>query len=103
VGSGPRAAIRRRLFLGIPALVLVTALTLVLAVPTGRETLWRMWCEATQDWCLGVPVDSRGQPAEDGEFLLLSPVQAATWGNYYALGDSYSSGDGPATTIPAPR
>ncbi len=94
MGSGPRAATRRRLFLGIPALVLVTALTLVLAVPTGRETLWRMWCEATQDWCLGVPVDSRGQPAEDGEFLLLSPVQAATWGNYYALGDSYSSGDG---------
>ena len=59
VGSGPRAATRRRLFLGIPALVLVTALTLVLAVPTGRETLWRMWCEAT-----GLVPGGAGRPAD---------------------------------------
>ncbi|HLU95908.1 MAG TPA: SGNH/GDSL hydrolase family protein [Thermobifida alba] len=96
MGNGARASAttRRRLFLGVPAVVLTAVLAVVLAVPTGREAAWRMWCEATRDWCLGVPVDSRGEPAEDGELLLLSPVQAATWGNYYALGDSYSSGDG---------
>lgn len=96
MGNGERASVFtvRRLLLGVPALLLAAALVTLVAVPDGRQAAWRLWCEATRDWCLGVPVDSRGRPAEDGELLLLSPVQAATWGNYYALGDSYSSGDG---------
>lgn len=84
----------RRLLLGVPAALLVVTLVVLLAVPGSRDTMWRMWCEATQSWCTGVPVDSGGRPDSDGEYLELSPVEAATWGNYYALGDSYSSGDG---------
>lgn len=68
VDNGPRAATKRWFFLGIPVLVLVTALTLILAVPTGRETLWRMWCEATQDWCLGVRSTLAGFPRRTASF-----------------------------------
>ncbi|WP_246062063.1 SGNH/GDSL hydrolase family protein [Haloactinospora alba] len=74
------------------SLVLVVAV--VAAVPATREGVARLWCGTVGVGCperFGLPGEL---PEGDGQRLRLSPVEAATWGNYVALGDSYSSGHG---------
>ncbi|TDQ48820.1 SGNH/GDSL hydrolase family protein [Actinorugispora endophytica] len=96
---GP-AVTTRRLVLGITSAVLAVAVAVVLTVPASRSTVQQAWCETTRTWCDNVPVGPDGEPDTDGRRLRLSPVDAATWGNYYALGDSYSSGDGAGDYAP---
>ncbi|GLU47806.1 SGNH/GDSL hydrolase family protein [Nocardiopsis ansamitocini] len=88
------AAKRRTLLLGTIAAVLVVAVGATLAVPTSRIAVQQVWCNVTRTWCANVPVDPEDRADGGGWRLHLGPVEAATWGNYYALGDSYSSGDG---------
>ncbi|GAA3735981.1 lysophospholipase L1-like esterase [Spinactinospora alkalitolerans] len=84
----------RTLVLGAIAAVLVVTCIVVAAVPATRGAVRQAWCDLSGTWCgPGLPPPGDG-PDEDGRLVELSPVEAATWGNYYALGDSYSSGDG---------
>ncbi|MGI5120828.1 SGNH/GDSL hydrolase family protein [Marinactinospora thermotolerans] len=81
------------------ALALVCAL--VLAIPTTRDGLFQAWCSLSDGaGCAGGPV-SPGRDLDENDWRLpLPPLQAATWGNYFALGDSYSSGDGADDYLP---
>lgn len=94
------AATRRTRLLGITTAVLTLLLVVVFTVPATRSAVQRAWCETTQTWCADVPVGADSGPDEGGWRIRLSPVEAATWGNYYALGDSYSSGDGADEYVP---
>ncbi|GAA4891967.1 SGNH/GDSL hydrolase family protein [Streptomonospora salina] len=66
-----------------------------LLVPATRETLQDTWCALTGRGCSRLEDPSRRDAAEgSGWRRQISPAEAAAWGNYVALGDSYSSGEG---------
>ncbi|MFI6574985.1 SGNH/GDSL hydrolase family protein [Nocardiopsis sp. NPDC050513] len=97
---GARRRRRARAVLATAA-VLVVALVVTLVVPAGRDGLLRLWCQATGGVC---PTEELPPITEDEEIdwrLRMEPVEAALWGNYVALGDSYSSGDGAGDYDPA--
>lgn len=85
---------RRTLVLGIVACVTVLACVVVLAVPYTRGGVQQAWCDLTGQGCAEAPGWPQERPGATGRYVKLSPSEAATWGNYFALGDSYSSGDG---------
>ncbi|MCY9782593.1 SGNH/GDSL hydrolase family protein [Nocardiopsis sp. EMB25] len=90
---GTRRQRRARVVL-ITAAVLVVTLVVTLVVPASRSGLLQLWCEATGGVC---PTEELPPITEDEEVdwrVRLEPREAALWGNYVALGDSYSSGDG---------
>lgn len=67
----------------------------VASVPTTRDAVRAAACDLVNLGCPPVP----GAPEPDEEDELdwrqeMAPDEAATWGHYAALGDSYSSGDG---------
>jgi lysophospholipase L1-like esterase len=84
----------RRGLLGAVAVVLALVCAAVLAVPATRGGALDLWCELTGAGCPQLPGERGPQPGESGWRLRMAPVDAATWGHYAALGDSYSSGDG---------
>ncbi|MBB4930183.1 lysophospholipase L1-like esterase [Lipingzhangella halophila] len=88
---------RRTLILGTTAASLVMILIVALVIPTTRGGMVDAWCGLgpcpTQE-----PQDA--EPDGTGRLLRMSPEEAATWGNYIALGDSYSSGDGAGDYAP---
>ncbi|WP_081748781.1 SGNH/GDSL hydrolase family protein [Nocardiopsis sp. CNT312] len=78
----------------VTAALAAMALVFTLVVPTSREALVRLWCESTGGVC---PIEELPPLTEDEVSdgrVVLEPQEAALWGNYVALGDSYSSGDG---------
>ncbi|WP_017557415.1 SGNH/GDSL hydrolase family protein [Nocardiopsis baichengensis] len=86
---------RRGTVLAAAAGSMVLLLVLALAVPVTRDGLAGAWCSATGTGCApgGGPPGEEPGSADDWR-LAMEPVEAATWGHYLALGDSYSSGDG---------
>lgn len=85
---------RRATAAAITAAALVVLAITVLAVPVTRAGLADAWCRATGQGCTPAPPVGRAPGGAQDWRLLLDPVEAATWGHYAALGDSYSSGDG---------
>ncbi|RCV53513.1 SGNH/GDSL hydrolase family protein [Marinitenerispora sediminis] len=86
---------RRGVIVGIVAAILVIGSVVVVAVPSTRLAAQLAWCDLTGTGCPGPPYSPPEEPGDDVDWRIsLSPLEAATWGNYYALGDSYSSGDG---------
>ncbi|WP_431872432.1 SGNH/GDSL hydrolase family protein [Nocardiopsis eucommiae] len=93
--AGVRARrVRRRRVSLVTVSVLVLALVAVLAVPTSRDALLRLWCDATGGVCPGEPLPPITEDEEEDWRVRMDPKDAALWGNYVSLGDSYSSGDG---------
>lgn len=88
---------RRALILGTAAASLAVVLLVALAVPATRGGIIDAWC--TLGACPAQEPRDTG-PEGSGELLRMSPEDAATWGNYVALGDSYSSGDGAGDYAP---
>ncbi|WP_046471507.1 SGNH/GDSL hydrolase family protein [Allosalinactinospora lopnorensis] len=88
---------RRTLILGTAAATLVMVLLVALVVPPTRDGVLDAWCDLTEAGCPG----PRGaEPDASGRLLRMPPEEAATWGNYVALGDSYAAGDGAGDYIP---
>ncbi|QUX26185.1 SGNH/GDSL hydrolase family protein [Nocardiopsis sp. MT53] len=99
-----RTRLRTRIGVGV-SLVLVLSLIVMLTVPAGRDSLRSLWCEITGGVCPAedLPPITEEEQADWRERV--SPQDGALWGNYVALGDSYSSGDGagdyaPETAVP---
>ena len=83
---------RRGRIAAAAALAAALLLVVVVAVPPARDGLTGAWCALT-----GCPPGDGGPGRDSGEEdwrVRLDPVEAATWGHYVAIGDSYSSGDG---------
>ncbi|MEE2035736.1 SGNH/GDSL hydrolase family protein [Nocardiopsis sp. CT-R113] len=76
------------------SLLLVLTLVVTLTVPATREGLMRLWCDATGGVCPGEELPPITEDEESDWRVRMEPEEAALWGNYVALGDSYSSGDG---------
>ncbi|AFR06192.1 SGNH/GDSL hydrolase family protein [Nocardiopsis alba] len=95
-GEGEVARPRRRR--ARIALVVAAALALIMvavvAVPTTRNGLLDLWCDVTGGVCPGEPLPPITEDEEVDWRVRVEPEEAALWGNYVALGDSYSSGDG---------
>ncbi|WP_017589394.1 SGNH/GDSL hydrolase family protein [Nocardiopsis ganjiahuensis] len=91
--KSPKRRRRARITL-VTATVLVLTLVVVLAVPTTRDGLLRLWCDVTDGVCPGEPLPPVTEEEEEDWRVEMEPEEAAVWGNYVALGDSYSSGDG---------
>lgn len=94
-----RTRLRTRISVGV-ALVLVLSLVVTLTVPAGRDSLRSLWCGITGGVC---PAEELPPITEDEETdwrARVSPEEGAVWGNYVALGDSYSSGDGAGDYVP---
>ncbi|WP_242677270.1 SGNH/GDSL hydrolase family protein [Streptomonospora litoralis] len=66
----------------------------VMLVPVTREGVLDAWCEVTGQGCSRLEDPRRDYDGASGWRERLTPEEAATWGNYIALGDSYSSGEG---------
>lgn len=99
-GSGGRGRRgRARLALGT-AVALVLLLIAVLAVPVTRDGAIRLWCDTLGGACPADPLPPISEDEETDWRVRLDPEEAATWGNYIALGDSYSSGDGAGSYDP---
>jgi hypothetical protein len=81
--------------------VLVLALVVTLTVPATREGLMGLWCDATGGVCPGEELPPITEDEESDWRVRMEPEDAALWGNYVALGDSYSSGDGAGDYDPA--
>ncbi len=98
-GGGRRPPRRRRIVIAT-SLTLVLLLVATLALPFTREGLVDLWCEVTDGVC---PVEELPPLTEEEETdwrVRMEPEEAALWGNYVALGDSYSSGDGAGDYLP---
>ena len=96
VVATPRRRHRGRIALISSAGLLALAMIITLALPAGREGLQNLWCEITGGVCSGeAPPITEEEQAEELDWRMpVEPEEAALWGNYVALGDSYSSGDG---------
>ncbi|MGW8527784.1 MULTISPECIES: SGNH/GDSL hydrolase family protein [Nocardiopsidaceae] len=99
--SGPRARRRGARAAVAVSLVLVLALVVTLTVPATREGLMELWCDATGGVCPGEELPPITEDEESDWRVRMEPEEAALWGNYVALGDSYSSGDGAGDYDPA--
>ncbi|MDA2813503.1 SGNH/GDSL hydrolase family protein [Nocardiopsis sp. RSe5-2] len=91
----------RRGVLLVAAAAVSLLLVLVLAVPVTRDGLAGAWCSLTGSGCApgGRPPGEEPGSKDDWR-VAMDPVEAATWGHYLALGDSYSSGDGAGSYLP---
>src|SRR5699024_9867218 len=96
VAATPRRRHRGRIALISFAGLLALAMIITLALPAGREGVQDLWCEITGGVCSGeAPPITEEEQAEELDWRMpVEPEEAALWGNYVALGDSYSSGDG---------
>ncbi|CAL9417396.1 hypothetical protein SUDANB121_01799 [Nocardiopsis dassonvillei] len=94
-----RPRLRTRIAVGV-SLVLVVSLVVTLTVPAGRDSLLSLWCGITGGVCPSEELPPITEDEETDWRLRLPPEEAAVWGNYVALGDSYSSGDGAGDYVP---
>lgn len=90
----PRTRRARIALYSVAALVLILVVTM--AVPATRDSVTDFWCDVTGGVCPGdpPPLTEEEQQEELDWRVRVDPEEAALWGNYVALGDSYSSGDG---------
>lgn len=89
--------LRRRLGERGTALAALLALVLLaigplVALPAVRCEVFGLGCRRP------APQPSAAEPARTATPRPLTPVEAATWGSYVALGDSYSAGEGAYAT-----
>ncbi|GAA1767974.1 SGNH/GDSL hydrolase family protein [Streptomonospora arabica] len=91
---------RRARIVGATAAALVLVCVAVLVVPVTREGLRAAWCDATGEGCTRLEDPRRDHDGASGWRQRLTPREAASWGNYIALGDSYSSGEGAGDYAP---
>ncbi|WP_306368548.1 SGNH/GDSL hydrolase family protein [Nocardiopsis sp. CC223A] len=99
-----RTRLRTRIAVGV-SLVLVLCLIVTLTVPGGRDSLRSLWCEITGGVCPAQELPPITEEEQTDWRERVTPLDGALWGNYVALGDSYSSGDGagdyaPETAVP---
>ncbi|WP_040684545.1 SGNH/GDSL hydrolase family protein [Nocardiopsis halotolerans] len=99
-GGSPRKRRRRRVAVAV-SLTLALLLTVVLVLPPTREGLVSLWCEVTGGVCPTQEFPPITEEEQTGWRVRMEPEDAALWGNYVALGDSYSSGDGAGDYVPA--
>ncbi|MFD0776160.1 SGNH/GDSL hydrolase family protein [Streptomonospora algeriensis] len=86
---------RRTRIVSAAAAAVVLVCVAVLLVPVTRESLQDTWCRLTGWGCSRLEDPNRRDYADaSGWRQRLAPEEAAAWGNYVALGDSYSSGEG---------
>lgn len=78
----------------IVATALVLVMVVVMAVPVSRDGILTLWCDVTGGVCPGEPLPPITEDEEIDWRVRVEPEEAALWGNYVSLGDSYSSGDG---------
>ncbi|MBR8740688.1 SGNH/GDSL hydrolase family protein [Nocardiopsis sp. MG754419] len=91
--AAPRRRRRTRITL-VAAATLALLMVVLVAVPTTRNGLLDLWCDATGGVCPGDPLPPITEDEEIDWRVRVEPEEAALWGNYVSLGDSYSSGDG---------
>ena len=96
-GRRPRG--RRRIVIAT-SLALALLLMATLALPFTREGLMDLWCEVTDGVCPSEELPPLTEDEETDWRVRMEPEEAALWGNYVALGDSYSSGDGAGDYLP---
>ncbi|GHD35627.1 hypothetical protein GCM10007147_42230 [Nocardiopsis kunsanensis] len=94
--SRKRPRTRRARIALYSAAALVLLLVVTMAVPATRDGVTDLWCDLTGGVCPGdpPPLTEEEQQEELDWRVRVEPEEAALWGNYVALGDSYSSGDG---------
>lgn len=94
--SRKRPRTRRARIALYSAAALVLVLVVTVAVPATRDGVADLWCDLTGGVCPGdsPPLTEEEQQEELDWRVRVDPEEAALWGNYVALGDSYSSGDG---------
>jgi hypothetical protein len=93
-GERPRRPRRRlRIAAGV-SVALILVLLAVLALPATREGLVSLWCDTTDGVCPAEELPPLTEEEQTDWRVRMEPEEAALWGNYVALGDSYSSGDG---------
>lgn len=78
----------------VVAAALVMVMVVMVAVPTTRNGLLNLWCDVTGGVCPGEALPPITEDEEIDWRISVEPDEAALWGNYVSLGDSYSSGDG---------
>ena len=91
--GGKKLRLRAKITL-VTSLTLILVLVLTLAVPVTRDGLLGLWCDATGGVCPGEPLPPITEDEKIDWRVEVEPEEAVLWGNYVALGDSYSSGDG---------
>lgn len=99
-GRGGAPQRRRRIAVAL-SLTLALVLVAVLALPASREGLVSLWCEVTGGVCPAEELPAITEEERTDWRTRMEPEEAALWGNYVALGDSYSSGDGAGGYDPA--
>lgn len=95
----PRSRLRARIAVGV-CLLLILSLVVTLTVPAGRDSLRSLWCGLTGGVCPSEELPPITEDEETDWRTRMGPEEAALWGNYVALGDSYSSGDGAGDYAP---
>src|SRR4051795_1868107 len=88
-GTGPG---RGRVRLGPRGASVIALAVWLVATVVPRVALPAVRCAVFGAGCAEPPSPSPGTPSRAP--VPLTPVEAATWGGYAALGDSYSSGEG---------
>ncbi|WP_117198321.1 MULTISPECIES: SGNH/GDSL hydrolase family protein [unclassified Nocardiopsis] len=100
-GDGRPRRRRRRSRVAIAVSVtLILVMVAVLALPATREGLVALWCETTDGVCPAEELPPITEEEQTDWRVRMEPEEAALWGNYVALGDSYSSGDGAGDYAP---
>ncbi|WP_435106461.1 SGNH/GDSL hydrolase family protein [Nocardiopsis synnemataformans] len=100
-GDGrPRRRRRRSRVAAAVSVTLILVMVAVLALPATREGLVALWCEATDGVCPAEELPPITEEEQTDWRVRMEPEDAALWGNYVALGDSYSSGDGAGDYAP---
>ncbi|WP_159940151.1 MULTISPECIES: SGNH/GDSL hydrolase family protein [unclassified Nocardiopsis] len=98
-GERPRPRRGRRIAVAT-SLFLVLVLVATLVLPFSREGLVSLWCDVTGGVCPAEELPPITEDEESDWRVRMEPEEAALWGNYVALGDSYSSGDGAGDYLP---
>lgn len=100
-GNGrPRRRRRRSRVAAAVSVTLILVMVAVLALPATREGLVSLWCETTDGVCPAEELPPITEEEQTDWRVRMEPEEAALWGNYVALGDSYSSGDGAGDYAP---
>ncbi|QUX28044.1 SGNH/GDSL hydrolase family protein [Nocardiopsis akebiae] len=99
-GGRPRRRRRRSRVAAAVSVTLILVMVAVLALPATREGLVSLWCEATDGVCPAEELPPITEEEQTDWRVRMEPEEAALWGNYVALGDSYSSGDGAGDYAP---
>ncbi|WDZ92312.1 SGNH/GDSL hydrolase family protein [Nocardiopsis sp. HUAS JQ3] len=100
-GEGrPRRRRRRSRVAAAVSVTLILVMVAVLALPATREGLVSLWCETTDGVCPAEELPPITEEEQTDWRVRMEPEEAALWGNYVALGDSYSSGDGAGDYAP---